>query len=302
MKRLYDKDKSYDFIENKDLENFIGEKDVDEKLKDYLKKDGGTVSGSLGVNGNLSAKNQVIHEAGGTGGSTGYVHVATIKVTGNYVNRPISLEVCRRGDGEPTTLNIQFQSAGNVDPGLQSFIATGNRNCKNAFWLYKASSSTWYLIVQKTEAYDGIAIHRLNNSYYGKGIDIAFVDNHYSTLPSGSVQSTLNNFYTTLEVRNLFNTFLTTRKFAVSNANDVFSGTANWSVNVTKSGYTPIAIISIMAQGSLSSFINVYNWFLDGTTARIYARMLWNDFHSGSSAASGSDFKIEFTILFRKNF
>lgn len=302
MKKLYDKENSYELVESKDLNNFVTKENFDQELKEYLKKTGGTVEGDINVKGNLSTTNLRIHEADGTPGVTGYVHFMTIKITGNYVNKPIVIEVVRRRDVEPTSLHIQFMSGATTDPELQSFIATGNRNCKNAFYLYKASSGTWYLFGQKAEAYDSITVYRVSNAYHGTGINIEYVNNHYSAVPNAYTQAQMNNFYTIEEVKSLFNSLFVTQTFTVSDASKVFEGTANWATSVAKSGYTPLAITGIMGQGNLSSFINFYNWFLDGTTAKIYARMLWNDFHNGSAAASGSDFKIRFTVLYRKNF
>lgn len=302
MKKLYDKENSYELVEKKDLNDYVNNEKVDQKLRGYFKNTGGTVEGDLNVKGNLSPTNLKIHDADGTSGVTGYVHFMTIKITGNYVNKPIVVEVCRRRDEEPTTLHIQYMSGATTDPSLQSFIATGNRNCKNVFYMYKASAGIWHLFGQKSEAYDSITVYRVSNAYHGVGINVEYVNNHFSSVPAGYRQADLADFYTTEEIKSLFNSIFTTQTFTVSDASKVFEGTANWATSVAKSGYTPLAITGIMGQGNLSSFINFYNWFLDGTTAKIYARMLYNDFHNGSAAASGSDFKIRFTVLYRKNF
>ena len=302
---------------------------------------------TLTVNGGIKSGNQLVHEAGGTSGEAGYVHFATIKIQGTYCNKPITMEVGRRGDGEPTTLNIQFMSGNTTDPGLQNFIATGNRNCKNEFYLYKASAGTWYLFGKKTESWDSISVYRSTNPYYGVSISIDFVNNQYTSVPSGYVQADKASFYTTTEINNYLNnkqnnlgftpvrqaggsgqlsntvyigwsgsrlkaqvdatdlgnivfdgrlsSYIATQQFGLKTGATAGNATGQVTYTVTKSGYTPIAIVSYQCYGTRSSLINVYNYSVSGDKAFVLYRNI------GSNALAANDTGIRIVVLYKQN-
>jgi len=291
------KNGSYRIVEGKDLDAYAKNEEVDQKLQGYIKNTGGTVAGDINVKGNLSPTNLRIHEANGTSGVAGYVHFMTIKITGNYVNKPISIEVVRRSDGEPTILNIMFKSGATTNPDLQCFLATGNFNCKNEFYMYKASSGVWYLFGKKTEAYDSITVYRVSNAYNEVGINIEYVNNHYSAVPSGYTQAVLNNLcpqsvaesIATSRIKSSF----VTETFDLKTGATAADTNGTLTYNVYKSGYTPVAIVSYQCYGTKSSKINVYNYSISGSQAFVLYRNL------NTSALAANDTGIRIVVLYK---
>ena len=145
----------------------------------YLPLSGGTVSGRT-----TFSQGNVVFSATGEAGKTGFVNIATIKVTGNYQNEPLEITFSRRSDVSVTRLSIAFTSANNVDPPLGVFKCMG---ATNAAWLYKSAASTWQLYIQKTEGYDTIGILDYRHPDYMSGVSITWTNKLITTLPTSGI-------------------------------------------------------------------------------------------------------------------
>jgi len=145
---------------------------------------GGTVTGDA-----ILKRGYYISSSNGGSSDAGYVKVATIQLKNNYANSPITLSYTKRYASYPTELSILFANSDSLDPELESFKYIGNMN---GAWMYKSSTSTWDLYIQK-DAYNTISILDVHISpQVSQKIDITWVtDSMASTVPSGAIQCTL---------------------------------------------------------------------------------------------------------------
>ena len=150
----------------------------------YLPLSGGTITGNLKLQ-----KGSHVHVANGTEGTTGYVRVATIKITGSYQNIPISFEVYRRRQTRPTKLYLTFVGAEGTDPSIDHLLYEG-AGTTNDFAIVKSSSGNWNLYIQKAEGYDSIGIAEYYTNFpYMSGIQLTWT-NIQETLPAGAIKAT----------------------------------------------------------------------------------------------------------------
>ena len=109
--------------------------------------------------------------------------IATIKISGNYTNQDIIIEVNHRGHGY-TECRIQFKNAGNPDPGLASFRQTG---LPSKCWrIIKTANSTWELYLYKNESWDGGYVVKYINPYHTTGNVSVTWSGENADLPSGT--------------------------------------------------------------------------------------------------------------------
>lgn len=149
----------------------------------YLPLSGGTLTGNV-----ITQGGSYVHHGTGTAGSAGYVQMAQLKITSNYQNEPIVIELARRNGNTSCVLNIMFSSADSTDPTLGSFTYMGtNYNC----YMYKSATSTWLLYVQKSGGYDDPYVIRYHKPGYDSGITVTWTNVFASSLPSGATVATL---------------------------------------------------------------------------------------------------------------
>ena len=127
-----------------------------------------------------AAKKQKYHETSGTAGTAGYVGICTLKVTNNYTNRPILFELTNRGQ-QSSNVSFCFANANSTDPALHHIQSDGGINV----WAYKSATSTWQLIVQKSEAYDTIYVKDFSNN--NSGVTVTWTSVHYNSLPTSNI-------------------------------------------------------------------------------------------------------------------
>lgn len=109
--------------------------------------------------------------------------IATIKISGNYINQDIIIGVNHRGHGY-TECRIQFKNAGNPDPGLASFRQTG---LPSKCWrIIKTANSTWELYLYKNESWDGGYVVKYINPYHTTGNVSVTWSGENADLPSGT--------------------------------------------------------------------------------------------------------------------
>lgn len=109
--------------------------------------------------------------------------IATIKISGNYINQDIIIGVNHRDHGY-TECRIQFKNAGNPDPGLASFRQTGRPS--KCWRIIKTANSTWELYLYKTESLDGGNVVKYINPYHTTGNVSVTWSGENADLPSGT--------------------------------------------------------------------------------------------------------------------
>lgn len=158
---------------------------IDSNLSKYLPLSGGRLTGGLYLDKGFN----VISSDDGSG-TNGYLLLAEINIKGGYVNSPIKMEICRRGDIFTTDVYIQFANVEGTDPNIYSFYYN-NHGIKNInMYLYKNSAGIWYFYVEKSEAYDHIAILDIKtNLAYMNAVQIKFHNSRVASVPAGSVKA-----------------------------------------------------------------------------------------------------------------
>lgn len=130
-----------------------------------------------------------MNASSGTNGQTGYVKVATFTVNSQYKNMPTVVRYRNRGT-MPVELIFRFKNQPRVDPELEFILQvvefTGY-GYKEAY-LYKSATSTWDLIIAKSEAYDSVQILDCQQA---DGVSVAFENAHVSTVPSTAIKATV---------------------------------------------------------------------------------------------------------------
>lgn len=108
----------------------------------------GTIGNCSIENGTLSITNANSTYAtfNGDGKTNDYFHIATIKITGSYIDRAMVIGAQSRGYGY-SEINVQFINANNADPGLNFFNQTG----RGDWYIKKTATSTWNIYCRKSE-------------------------------------------------------------------------------------------------------------------------------------------------------
>lgn len=137
-----------------------------------------------------------VHHAVGASGTAGYVKIAQIKISRTYQNVPIKITFAQRGGRRsPATLYIAFTNADSTDPTLNNSMFTFDGDDDYDIYIFKSTTSTWDLYVQKAEGYDDIGVLDYSTNHaYMSGVSITWTNEHASSIPDGALKATnLNN-------------------------------------------------------------------------------------------------------------
>lgn len=130
-----------------------------------------------------------MNASSGTGGQTGYVKVATFTVNSQYTNMPTVVRY-RNRHTMPVELIFRFKNQSRVDPELEfilQVVELTGYGYKEAY-LYKSATSTWDLIIAKSEAWDSVQILDCQQA---DGVSVTFENTHVSTVPSTAIRATV---------------------------------------------------------------------------------------------------------------
>lgn len=144
-----------------------------------------TVQNGLKVNNIVGGYYQ--NAANDKEGTSGYLNIAEIKLSRIYANSLIEMGITRRDDNRPTKILIRFANANTTDPNVKIFdIFNGNVKA----YIAKTATSTWNIYVEKSGAYDSIAVlyAHYNGQYMGSDV-ITYKNAFVSSLPSGYITS-----------------------------------------------------------------------------------------------------------------
>ena len=136
----------------------------------------------------ITRKGQFAHYIKGNG-TAGYFRFARITITGTYINTPIEMRLWRRIARQPSTITIFFATSSSTDPTLEAFYLHGDRNL--GCYIRKASTSTWDVYAAKAEAWDTLTVTDFATSYRYMGIEIQWISEHVTSIPSGFTQASL---------------------------------------------------------------------------------------------------------------
>ena len=151
-------------------------------------KDGGTgATTSEGIA--QSHYHTYISNAGDGGQESGYLKIATIQISGPYMNQGIEIDFIRRGDQYVTTAAVIFHGTDNNDPNLDRFNTYGPATA----WLYKTAAGTWDLYTQKS-GWDSISILNIRKGANNWGITVTPTNVYAASLPSGTTASVIQDF------------------------------------------------------------------------------------------------------------
>ena len=110
----------------------------------------GNIGGCAINDGKLSITNANSTYAtfNGDGKTNDYFHIATLKITGSYIDRAMVIGAQSRGYGY-SEINVQFINANNADPGLNFFNQTG----RGDWYIKKTATSTLNIYCKKSEVW-----------------------------------------------------------------------------------------------------------------------------------------------------
>lgn len=152
------------------------------------------ISNDLNVEGGLAVAGRLAVQGGtwvrsftGTAGTTGYIRIATLKVTTDYANSTVSFDITQRGYTNITRLFIRFANSDGYDPGIDSFQYFGSGSTRA--YIVKAATSTWDLYIEKSEPYDNIGIVNYTQNFGYNTIIVTWQGNQVSSVPSGFRQA-----------------------------------------------------------------------------------------------------------------
>ena len=106
-------------------------------------------------------------EVGGSGQNR-YFQLATLTVTGAYINRPVVFELSRRGYGFQKLMVI-FESVSGTNPNINSFSTDGQTL---GFWIKNTATSTWVIYGLYNEMWGNVTVHRITGSAYNNGVNV----------------------------------------------------------------------------------------------------------------------------------
>lgn len=144
--------------------------------------------GKLDVGGQLKTTTFLAsHNAVGTDGTAGWVGIADIKVTSAWASQPLKFRVSQRGrSGGVITLRFT-SSASAADTGISEFSYTGEIVAARIV----RNGTVFSLYIQKSEAYDSIAISLVDmGSYANIRLTVTWTDT-LSTADPGGTAATL---------------------------------------------------------------------------------------------------------------
>ena len=145
-----------------------------------LRGKGAMVGGNLHTQGKTtSSKGFTVNHFTGGAGTSGYMAICDLKITGSWENQWIIFHTLQRG--RYGNIYLIFTSVSSTDPSLSAFRKTGSVNA----YIAKTTTSTWRLFIQKTEAYDDIEITNLEKGVYSDAIQLDWVNTTVTSLPSG---------------------------------------------------------------------------------------------------------------------
>lgn len=134
-----------------------------------------------------------VHTAQGSNGSTGWVKICDIKITGTYANHPLFFRIAQRGKPQ-FILTLLFENKDSTNINVASFRteSVSKVDFGGTATIVKASDNvTWGLYIQKTEAYDHIYVLDFSkaNGDEGNKYTVTWTNVLSASKPTGGVDA-----------------------------------------------------------------------------------------------------------------
>ena len=104
----------------------------------------------------------------GISATAGIIKIATLTITSQYCDRPITIELSSRHRATKCVLSILFAGVNTLTPTLSSFTYIGT---DYICYMHNSATSVWDLYVTKSEGYDNITVTDFKNPV-GNGITV----------------------------------------------------------------------------------------------------------------------------------
>jgi hypothetical protein len=162
---------------------------LNNSLSKYLPITGGTVSGSTRFNNELVTKmGHWVHSANGINGTSGYVSICRITISGSYCNQSFRIKVFQRNrDGGE--ISIRFNNLNGIDPTLASFKVYQDLE---PVQMVKVAPCIWDLYIHKSEAYDTIDVVDVQKGPYMSQLAIDWTNGFSTSSPDGTVATVIS--------------------------------------------------------------------------------------------------------------
>lgn len=214
-----------------------------------------------------------LNTSGGIGSIRGngkywYCLIATIKISSNYINDPITFEISGRGF-LTSIVQVMFQNKDNTDPGLNSFTTNGY----DKFYIVKSDTSTWKIYGMYTESWGTLVLHRITGS--GSNIGVTVNLENADALPAGATQA---SYYG--------NVSYATNAGSATQANKLTVNAGSSTNPVYFNGGVPTACSGRTVPGIKSaSEVTTLGWGTNNNyVADISLLSYWNGAYSGTSS------------------
>lgn len=150
----------------------------------YLPLSGGTVTGYTSMKEGF-----VVHAAAAGGGTSGYLKVATIKISGNYQNQSLFFKIGQRGR-DVYDLELRYANTNHADPGIEFF----KKDRENVYaYIQKSAAGVWDLYIHKSETYDRVDILDFKKGTHMSSVTVTWKDELVSGVPAGYIEATMKN-------------------------------------------------------------------------------------------------------------
>lgn len=246
-----------------------------------------------------AAKKQLWHTAVGTNGTAGYIGIATITITGAYMNVPVFFQFTSRNN-MASRCWVQFASVNGTDPSLSSIRSEGTI----PVYIRKTSTSNWQVIVAKSESWDDISVTDFNRGgdYGDVRCTVTWTNAMFTSLPSGCTQTTnyLKFDSSGLCIGNMtgtigYNALITGSEYQIRNGSTVLSsfggsvarlGQNSTSAQVQMCGGR--GVISARGSGIQVRGSSSTTWMALNTSVDIYSNSAGNGLASEITLGGGS--------------
>ena len=240
-----------------------------------------------------------------TTNNVSYIKLFTLKITGTYVNTPVTFNIKGRS-GKEAFVQICFSNSSSTDPTMASFTGWGAYSgYYSKLRIYKTTTSTWEIwLTSLTQSYDSGYIW---NIIIPNGITFTFNGNTSTSLPSSTTYTNCTTATIIANVNGNSNTstkWATSRNFYIQDASGSHTGSAV-SVDGSTNEYLKLpSTITATLDGTASNASKLGNYSLV-TSGNYYGGIplistngvmeigRYIDFHS--SDTSTADFSIRLT-------
>ena len=128
---------------------------------------------------------------GGTD-NAGYARIATLTHIGTWSSQPVKFTIARRYDLSTIDIYFRLPHEDSADPSIMGlyYDASASTVLQFSAFAYKRASKTYDIYVQKGWASDWIDVWTYMGEYMQFRLDISYVENLLTSVPSGAVMAT----------------------------------------------------------------------------------------------------------------